>query len=101
MNALCRPQSRGPGPGPTRSTCRPAEALIRWLVRGRGLTNAKVFRLRTLLLPPGGSERLRKRLSLAQMSTRTHHPGRHQVDLLLNGRPHALGHFDLHPAPAG
>jgi hypothetical protein len=69
-------------------------------VKRHGGTTAKVFKLRSLVLPPGGSERLHKRLSLAQMTTRVHHAGRHGVEVLLNGRPHALGHFDLLAAAA-
>ena len=45
-----------------------------------------MFKLRSLTLAPGAEVRLSKSLSLAQHTTRTHHPGRHRVDVLLNGR---------------
>lgn len=54
---------------------------------------SRVFRLASFELAPGASRRLRKTVSLRQMSTRTHHPGRHRVEALVNGQPLALGHF--------
>jgi 3-methyladenine DNA glycosylase AlkC len=63
--------------------------------KANGSTAAKVFKLKTLELQAGESARLQKTVSLAQMSTRTHYPGRHQVDALLNGHAEPLGHFDL------
>lgn len=67
-------------------------------VKADGSTRAKVFKLRELELPAGASQPLAKRLSLAQMTTRIHHPGRHRVELMLNGRALALGQFDLRAA---
>lgn len=64
-------------------------------VKASGEAAPKVFKLQTLALAPGESVALGKTLSLKQMSTRTHHPGRHRVELVLNGRPQPLGHFDL------
>jgi 3-methyladenine DNA glycosylase AlkC len=68
-------------------------------VKSGGASSAKVFKLRQLELPAGGSQRLAKRLSLAQMTTRVHYPGAHRVELLLNGRAQPLGQFELR-APA-
>ncbi len=56
-------------------------------VKARGEARPKVFKVRSLTLPPGGDARLSKSLSLAQHTTRTHHAGQHRVDVLLNGRP--------------
>ena len=64
-------------------------------VKASGEASPKVFKLSTLELAPGETVTLGKTLSLAQMTTRTHYPGRHAVALLLNGRSHPLGHFDL------
>jgi len=64
-------------------------------VKASGGSAPKVFKLSTLDIAPGETVTLGKALSLAQMSTRTHYPGRHAVALLLNGRAHSLGHFDL------
>lgn len=66
-------------------------------VKASGETAPKVFKLSTLELAPGETVTLGKTLSLAQMTTRTHYPGRHAVALLLNGRSQPLGHFDLTP----
>ena len=63
--------------------------------KANGSTAAKVFKLKTLELQGHETARLQKTVSLAQMSTRTHYPGRHQVDALLNGHVEPLGHFDL------
>jgi len=57
----------------------------------------KVFKLAAATLAPGEGLALRKRLSLRQMSTRTHHPGRHEVEALVNGRAIAVGRFELVP----
>lgn len=64
-------------------------------VKADGSTRPKVFRLPELSLAPGEHQRVSHRLSLRQMTTRTHYPGRHQVDLVLNGQARVLGHFDL------
>jgi 3-methyladenine DNA glycosylase AlkC len=64
-------------------------------VKANGGAQAKVFKLKTLTLAPGETQPISKRISLAQMTTRVHYPGRHQVDLLLNGQPHPLGAFTL------
>ena len=64
-------------------------------VKASGEASPKVFKLSTLELAPGETVMLGKTLSLAQMTTRTHYPGRHAVALLLNGRVHPIGAFDL------
>jgi hypothetical protein len=38
---------------------------------------------------------LRRRVSLAPLTTRRYRAGRHVVEALLDGVPHPLGHFDL------
>lgn len=64
-------------------------------VKGNGSSSPKVFKLKTLQLAGHSSEKLSKNLSLANMSTRRHYPGTHQVDLLINGCRYPLGHFEL------
>jgi hypothetical protein len=46
----------------------------------------KVFTLKELELEPRGFARLAKTISLAQHTTRTHYPGLHRVEVLVNGR---------------
>ena len=58
-------------------------------VKANGSLRPKVFKGATLELAPGATGRVRKSVSLAQRSTRTHYPGRHRVEALVNGN--ALG----------
>lgn len=77
-----------------------AQALVDLRVhyaKADGSARPRVFRWKTVALPARGAERLRKTLSLRQMTTRTHHPGEHQVELMLNGRTHVLGRFTVVP----
>jgi 3-methyladenine DNA glycosylase AlkC len=62
-------------------------------VKADGTLKPKVFKMRRVALGPGEAERLSLALSFRRMTTRTHHPGRHEVDALLNGTPHPLGSF--------
>lgn len=64
-----------------------------------GKTAPKVFKLKTVELAPGAALRFGKKLSLADLTTRKHHPGAHAVEVLLNGRAVALGGFKLGKAP--
>ena len=64
-------------------------------VKAKGSTRTKVFKLKALQLAAGETVALSKKLSLAEMTTRKHHPGYHQVDALVNGQVFALGGFAL------
>lgn len=64
-------------------------------VKANGSTAAKVFKMKTLDLDPGESANVGKTLSLAPMTSRRHYPGRHALDLLLNGRSFPIGDFLL------
>ena len=64
-------------------------------VKAHGGAAPKVFKLQTLDIAPGATVAVGKTLSLQQMTTRTHYPGAHQVELVLNGRPQPLGQFQL------
>jgi 3-methyladenine DNA glycosylase AlkC len=55
----------------------------------------RVFKLAAAELAPGETLALRRRLSLRQMSTRTHHPGVHRVEALVNGIAMPVGGFDV------
>jgi 3-methyladenine DNA glycosylase AlkC len=66
-------------------------------VKANGQTSGKVFKLKTLELAAGDTVPLRKRLSLAQMTTRKHYAGVHRVEVLINGRAQALCSFELLP----
>jgi 3-methyladenine DNA glycosylase AlkC len=64
-------------------------------VKANGRPGPKVFKLKELELPPHASAHLVKTISLAQHTTRTHYPGRHRVEVLLNGRAGATHLFDV------
>lgn len=64
-------------------------------VKASGQSRAKVFKLQTLELAPQGTQRVAKRISLADMSTRKHYAGEHRVEALVNGQPCSLGGFHL------
>ncbi len=66
-------------------------------VKSNGKANAKVFKLKAVELPGKSSIQFRKSVSLAEMTTRKHHPGQHAVDLLINGVISGLGSFTIVP----
>lgn len=64
-------------------------------VRARGTTSSKVFKLKALELEGRTCATCRKSVSLADLTTRRHYPGRHDVDAIVNGRILPIGHFTL------
>ena len=67
--------------------------LVVHFVKASGASSAKVFKGGERSVPAGGSTRVSKLLSVAQHSTRTHHPGVHKVDIQINGTTHPGGEF--------
>ena len=63
--------------------------------RAEGKTAAKVFKLKTFDLAGSATATLRIGQTIRDFSTRRHHPGRHEVELLVNGRVMATAAFDL------
>ena len=64
-------------------------------VKANGRPSPKVFALKELGLQPSGSARLTKTISLAQHTTRTHYPGQHRVEVVVNGRASGAAVFDV------
>lgn len=64
-------------------------------VKANGGTGPKVFKLSTVALAAGQRISLRKTVSLADLSTRRHYPGTHEVELQMNGVATRLGSFAL------
>jgi hypothetical protein len=64
-------------------------------VKANGKASAKVFKLREVQLAPLQSLRLAKTVSLREMTTRKHYPGKHRVDVVINGHIMPLGEFQL------
>jgi 3-methyladenine DNA glycosylase AlkC len=64
-------------------------------VKANGKSAPKVFKLKTVEFEPGARVQLKKTISLAEMTTRKHYAGTHQVDAMLNGQAKLLGQFEL------
>ena len=64
-------------------------------VKANGSTSPKVFKGAEVEVAAGGSHVVAKTISLRQHSTRTHYPGRHEVDVLVNGDVRPGGSFVL------
>lgn len=76
----------------------PAGALVDirvHFVKANGTTSPKVFKGAEFELAPGESREVRKTISLAQHSTRKHYPGRHKVEIAINGKTEPGGSFVL------
>jgi 3-methyladenine DNA glycosylase AlkC len=82
-----------------RSTARqPQDLLVDvavHFVKARGETSAKVFKLKRVKLAPRERVELATRVSLAIHTTRVPRPGKHEVDVLLNGEARRVGSFQV------
>jgi len=65
-------------------------------VKARG-TGLKTFLVGERVIPPGAAAAMRATVSLRQHTTRTHRPGDHGIEILVNGAPGAQGRFTLLP----
>ena len=61
-------------------------------VKASGATSAKVFKGWSLILAPQQTLHLNKAHSMRAVTTRRYHPGRHEVDLRINGQVLAKSH---------
>ena len=64
-------------------------------MKANGRYRPKVFKLKTVEMAPREVLPLKKKLSLMQLTTRKHYPGRHHMELMVNGRVYPLGTFEL------
>lgn len=69
--------------------------LVVHFVKARGTSSPKVFKIAKLNLAPKERAELGKNISLAVHTTRKPNPGRHHVDVLVNGERFELGAFDV------
>ncbi len=69
--------------------------LVVHFVKARGTSSPKVFKIAKLNLAPKERTELGKNISLAVHTTRKPNPGRHRVDVLVNGERFELGAFDV------
>jgi 3-methyladenine DNA glycosylase AlkC len=82
----------------TNTTTRPQHLLVDFrihFIKANGKARAKVFKLKTVNLAPTATLRIGKKISLAEMTTRKHYAGTHQVDVMINGNIKPLGTFEL------
>ena len=54
--------------------------------KASGKTSAKVFKLKTFQLAPGNSVNLQKKHLFKNFTTRKHYSGKHQVEIIVNGK---------------
>jgi 3-methyladenine DNA glycosylase AlkC len=76
----------------------PQSLIVDYVVhyaRASGRASAKVFKWAAFDLAPGESVELTKRQTIRDFTTRRHHPGRHRVELQINGRRLAETAFAL------
>jgi 3-methyladenine DNA glycosylase AlkC len=64
-------------------------------VKAGGERRAKVFKVGELKLAPGEKATLAKTVSFAQHTTRRHYPGRHPVEVIVNGRGSRVGEVQV------
>lgn len=66
-------------------------------VKANGATSPKVFKGAERAIKPGEDTTVGKTISLAQHSTRTHYPGTHSVEVVVNGVTHPGSFFEVSP----
>jgi hypothetical protein len=64
-------------------------------IKARGESAPKVFKIKRVALPPRGHVKLRTSFSLAVHATRVPQPGRHAVDVVVNGLVKPAGWLDV------
>lgn len=74
--------------------------LVVHFVKAAGTTSPKVFKVARTELAAGEARAWSKTISLAQHTTRTPRPGRHAVELVVNGTRRELGAFAVARARA-
>ena len=65
--------------------------------RAGGKSAPKVFKLKTFELAAGKTGHLAISQTIRDFSTRRHHPGRHEVELIVNGQTMATAAFEILP----
>ncbi len=64
-------------------------------VKANGKASPKVFKVRRVVIPPGGRAEFRTSVSLADHTTRRPRPGTHAVAVVVNGRAMPAGSFEV------
>jgi 3-methyladenine DNA glycosylase AlkC len=66
-----------------------------YFVKANGSTSPKTFKLKRLTLEPADRVLLAGKVSFAKLTTRRHYPGRHRLELSINGVAWPLGEFEV------
>jgi 3-methyladenine DNA glycosylase AlkC len=85
----------------TNPTRRKQDVLVDFrihFIKANGASKPKVFKLKQLTLAAGKTVTLAKTVALHEMTTRKHYPGRHYIDVVINGVAQPLGEFELRKA---
>lgn len=64
-------------------------------VKANGQTSPKVFKLKQCKLSPGKKVQISKVITLKNLTTRRHYPGKHNITLMINGEEQEMGYFNL------
>lgn len=64
-------------------------------VKANGTTRPKVFKLKQIVLAPQERLALSGKVSFESMTTRRHYPGRHRIELVINGVEYPFAEFEL------
>ena len=64
-------------------------------VKASGVSRPKVFKLRRITLSPSDRRGLSGKVSFGNLTSRRHYPGRHRIDVLINGVVHPLADFEV------
>lgn len=86
-----------PAPGVQEPGEEVAVDFVVHFVKANGSTAPKVFKGGRRVLGPGEQVQFTRSVSVAQMSTRTHYPGVHRVEVQVNGRRFEAGQFVVLP----
>jgi 3-methyladenine DNA glycosylase AlkC len=80
------------------TSARPQRLIVDYVihyVKKSGGASEKVFKWKELDLGPGEAVTLTRRQQIKDFTTRVHHPGKHLVEVAVNGERLARGGFDL------
>ena len=66
-----------------------------YFIKANGQVSPKVFKLKNLTLKAGQVVDIHKKHSLKAVTTRKYYPGRHSLELLVNGKAHKRVSFDV------
>jgi hypothetical protein len=64
-------------------------------VKQSGGTSGKVFKWKEVEVEPGAGLEISKSQRIQDFTTRKHHPGRHRVEVMVNGEVFAEAAFQL------